>query len=316
MVIEDRVIRRFQRALESSRRSGTDRIGKNGARRPSGTENRRRDPLGGFPSGLSGNGSGNRKGPLRIRPGRERRSGSPDRHLRSGGRIQCFCISEPFLHLFSGNSESGGRYRFWREGRDSIWIRCSGDIECRRFLKIKSFAKNSPERKWNPFADVSVRFVRMLTIPQTSWSGKGSSGRSRSPNFPGNIPMPRRPPVTVSPLVIGIRCDRNELRRKITLRLQNRLESGMIDEVQRLHDRGIAWKRLESFGLEYRYISLYLQQKITREEMFQTLNTRIHQFAKRQETWFRRMERCGVRIHWIEGADEDAALGLMAGLTE
>ena len=124
------------------------------------------------------------------------------------------------------------------------------------------------------------------------------------------------PPITVTPLVIGIRCDRNDLRRKITLRLQSRLEAGMIDEVRRLHDRGIAWERLESFGLEYRYVSPYLQQKITREEMFQTLNTRIHQFAKRQETWFRRMEKNGIRICWIDGADEDAARGLITGLAE
>jgi tRNA dimethylallyltransferase len=123
-------------------------------------------------------------------------------------------------------------------------------------------------------------------------------------------------PILVSPLVVGIRCERNDLRRKITLRLQARLDAGMIEEVQRLHDRGIAWERLESFGLEYRYISLYLRQKLSQTEMFLTLNTRIHQFAKRQETWFRKMERNGVRIHWIEGADEDAALGLITGLTQ
>jgi tRNA dimethylallyltransferase len=145
------------------------------------------------------------------------------------------------------------------------------------------------------------RLIRAIEIAEFSQT------HPRDPETPG----------VVSPLVIGIRCERNELRRKITLRLQARLEAGMIDEVRRLHDRGgIAWKRLESFGLEYRYISLYLQQKITREEMFQTLNTRIHQFAKRQETWFRRMERNGVRIHWIEGADEEAALGMIADLTE
>jgi tRNA dimethylallyltransferase len=129
---------------------------------------------------------------------------------------------------------------------------------------------------------------------------------------------PRDPetPITVSPLVIGIRCERSDLRRKITLRLQTRLEAGMIEEVRHLHDRGIGWERIDAFGLEYRYIALYLQRKITAEEMFQTLNTRIHQFAKRQETWFRRMERNGVRIHWIEGADEEAALGLITGLAE
>jgi tRNA dimethylallyltransferase len=124
------------------------------------------------------------------------------------------------------------------------------------------------------------------------------------------------PAAALAPLVIGIRCERNDLRRRITLRLQARIEAGMVDEVQRLHDRGISWQRLESFGLEYRYISRHLQQKITWEEMFQTLNTRIHQFAKRQETWFRRMEKNGVRIHWIEGADENAALGLIIGLKE
>jgi tRNA dimethylallyltransferase len=129
-------------------------------------------------------------------------------------------------------------------------------------------------------------------------------------------PRKTETPITVSPLVIGIRCERSELRQKITHRLQSRLDLGMIDEVRSLHDRGIAWERLESFGLEYRYLSLYLQRKTTREEMFKTLNTRIHQFAKRQETWFRRMERDGVRIHWIEGADEEAALALIADQTE
>jgi tRNA dimethylallyltransferase len=129
-------------------------------------------------------------------------------------------------------------------------------------------------------------------------------------------PQETEAPIAVSPLVIGIRCERSELRRKITLRLQARLELGMIDEVRSLHQRGIGWERLESFGLEYRYISLYLQQKMAREEMFRTLNTRIQQFAKRQETWFRRMERNGIRIHWIEGADDEAALALIADRTE
>ncbi len=89
----------------------------------------------------------------------------------------------------------------------------------------------------------------------------------------------------------------------------------MIDEIRRLHEKGLTWQRLESFGLEYRYISRYLQHKLTGEEMFQILNTRIHQFAKRQETWFRRMEKYGVRINWIEGSDENAARGLIASHT-
>ena len=80
----------------------------------------------------------------------------------------------------------------------------------------------------------------------------------------------------------------------------------MIEEVQRLHDSGVPWERLDEMGLEYRYVSLYLQGKLTYEEMFKTLNVRIHQFAKRQDTWFRGMERRGIRIHWIDRADENA----------
>ena len=77
----------------------------------------------------------------------------------------------------------------------------------------------------------------------------------------------------------------------------------MIEEVQRLHDSGIPWERLDEMGLEYRYVSLYLQGKLSYDDMFKTLNIRIHQFAKRQDTWFRGMERRGITIHWIEGAD-------------
>jgi tRNA dimethylallyltransferase len=113
------------------------------------------------------------------------------------------------------------------------------------------------------------------------------------------------------PLVIGVRWDRALLRERITKRLRERLEQGMIEEVQRLHDSGISWERLDEMGLEYRYVSLYLQGKLTREEMFTTLNIRIHQFAKRQDTWFRGMERRGITIHWIDGADEAALITIV-----
>jgi tRNA dimethylallyltransferase len=113
------------------------------------------------------------------------------------------------------------------------------------------------------------------------------------------------------PLVIGVRRDRALLRERITKRLRERLEQGMIEEVQRLHDSGISWERLDEMGLEYRYVSLYLQGKLTWEEMFKTLNIRIHQFAKRQDTWFRGMERRGITIQWIEGADEAALMTIV-----
>jgi len=129
--------------------------------------------------------------------------------------------------------------------------------------------------------------------------------------FSRDHPTAALPSIKIEPLVIGICLEREELRRKITLRLQTRLQAGMIDEVKRLHDRGVNWERLESFGLEYRYISRYLQHKISHEEMFQILNTRIRQFAKRQETWFRGMGKKGVPIHWMDGPDEEAAFRLI-----
>ncbi|PKN77116.1 MAG: tRNA (adenosine(37)-N6)-dimethylallyltransferase MiaA [Deltaproteobacteria bacterium HGW-Deltaproteobacteria-10] len=118
-----------------------------------------------------------------------------------------------------------------------------------------------------------------------------------------------RQPATIIPrpnvnaAVFGIRWERSVLRQRITDRLRQRLEMGMIEEVRTLQISGVSWERLDSFGLEYRYVSRYLQGKITYAEMFAQLNTSIHQFAKRQETWFRRMERKGIKINWINGDD-------------
>jgi tRNA dimethylallyltransferase len=105
-------------------------------------------------------------------------------------------------------------------------------------------------------------------------------------------------------LTIGIRWERSELRQRITERLRQRLESGMIEEVQRLHEGGVAWERLDYYGLEYRYIGAFLQGRLNRNDMFQKLNSAIHDFAKRQENWFRKMERNGVAITWVEGAGD------------
>lgn len=104
------------------------------------------------------------------------------------------------------------------------------------------------------------------------------------------------------PVVIGLRWARAELRRRITARLQERLDQGLIEEVAQLHLGGVAWERLEYYGLEYRFIARHLQGEISRNDMVQKLESAIHDFAKRQETWFRRMERQGIKIHWLEGA--------------
>lgn len=105
------------------------------------------------------------------------------------------------------------------------------------------------------------------------------------------------------PLVIGICWERKELRRRITERLRYRLENGMLQEVQDLYDNGVAWERLDYYGLEYRYVGAYLRNELTYNDMFQKLNSAIHNFAKRQENWFRRMEKHGVAIQWINGGE-------------
>ena len=108
---------------------------------------------------------------------------------------------------------------------------------------------------------------------------------------------------SIDAVVFGIRWERSTLRQRITVRLKERLEQGMIEEVMNLHDTGLTWTKLESFGLEYRFISQYLQRKISFDEMTNKLNAAIHQFAKRQETWFRRMEKKGIVINWLQSND-------------
>jgi tRNA dimethylallyltransferase len=112
------------------------------------------------------------------------------------------------------------------------------------------------------------------------------------------------PPAKLRPAVFGLRWERQELRRRIAARLEERLAAGMMAEVQGLHDAGTSWERLEFYGLEYRLIAQFLQGRLRRNDMVQKLRSEIGQFAKRQETFFRRMERQGVEIHWLEGAGE------------
>jgi tRNA dimethylallyltransferase len=111
----------------------------------------------------------------------------------------------------------------------------------------------------------------------------------------------------VKSVVIGIHWEREGLRKRITARLRQRLENGMIEEVERLHSSGIAWQRLDYYGLEYRYVGAYLRGDLSRNDMFQKLNSAIHNFAKRQGNWFRRMESHGVKINWIEGNGDQPA---------
>jgi tRNA dimethylallyltransferase len=126
-------------------------------------------------------------------------------------------------------------------------------------------------------------------------------------------PARMRPPVPLQPLVLGVRLPRAELHRRIGERLAARLQAGLVEEVRRLQEEGLSWERLDAFGLEYRYVGRHLRGELTWEAMVETLAARIRQFANRQETWFRGMEKKGVRIHWVDPGQEEERIGTLVG---
>jgi tRNA dimethylallyltransferase len=133
----------------------------------------------------------------------------------------------------------------------------------------------------------------------------------------GSAPGPEgEPGPEISAVTFGIRWERALLKERITLRLRERLEAGMIEEVQQLHASGIPYEKLEFYGLEYRFLARHLKGELSRNDMFQKLNSAIHDFAKKQENWFRRMESHGTPIHWLDGAGDPLgeALDYLAAL--
>ena len=115
-------------------------------------------------------------------------------------------------------------------------------------------------------------------------------------------PTPDRSMPAVDSIIIGVDIDRDERRRKISRRLKARLDEGMVDEVRALLDSGIPADDLIYYGLEYKFVTQYVIGKLSYDEMYHNLEIAIHQFAKRQMTWFRGMERRGFHIHWIDAA--------------
>ncbi len=113
-------------------------------------------------------------------------------------------------------------------------------------------------------------------------------------------PIPVRDFPAIDSIIIGVNIDRDERRRKITNRLRKRLDDGMVDEIKQLLASGIPAEDLIYYGLEYKYITEYVIGKTSYDDMFRGLEIAIHQFAKRQMTWFRGMERRGFKIHWID----------------
>ncbi len=114
------------------------------------------------------------------------------------------------------------------------------------------------------------------------------------------IPTLKKNPLAYPVLIIGIKKEKEELKKLIRKRLLKRLKQGMIEEVKKLHKSGVSWKRLEEFGLEYRFVSQYLQNKINYEEMVKIIQKEIEHFVKRQMTWFKKDK----RINWIKSQNK------------
>lgn len=114
--------------------------------------------------------------------------------------------------------------------------------------------------------------------------------------------QPKKVPFSdIDAIIFGIKMERKKQTELITERLKNRLSNGMIEEVQSLLDEGISPAQLKNYGLEYKFITQFILGELDYESMFTLLNTAIHQFSKRQMTWFRHMEKNGIKIHWIDG---------------
>ena len=118
------------------------------------------------------------------------------------------------------------------------------------------------------------------------------------------------------PLIFAIKWPREVIRQRITLRLKQRMAEGLIEEVAQLHARGVSWQTLYFYGLEYRFIAQHLQGQLSENDCFQKLNSAIHQFSKKQDTWLRRLERNGAKIHWLDGDKNTLtqAMAVIAGL--
>lgn len=229
--------------------------------------------------------------------------------LEPGGEFSVFAFQRLFLEAFGEITERGrlpvlcGGTGLYLDAalRGYRLVEVPEDVELRARLAEKSDAELAemllelrPEQHNSTDLLERGRTIRAIEIARHE-----AHHRSDPEPFP-----------EIRPLVIGIRRERAELRRRITDRLRQRLEVGMIEEVERLHDEGIPWERLDYYGLEYRFVGAYLRGEINRNDLFQKLNSAIHDFAKRQETWFRRMERHGVTIHWVNGAGDPLAEAL------
>ncbi|MFA4834105.1 MAG: tRNA (adenosine(37)-N6)-dimethylallyltransferase MiaA [Patescibacteria group bacterium] len=161
------------------------------------------------------------------------------------------------------------------------------------FLELKKINSKFVERLNDSEKKNKRRLIRYIEVMQNK-SGGGIAN-------PTGFPIPKK----YDFLLLGLTWPKEVLKERIYKRLVDRLErENMVDEIKKLHEEGVSWKRLESFGLEYKYISLYLEDKLSYEEMVEKLNVATRQFSKKQMTWFGRWEKQGRKIVWVENEKE------------
>ena len=160
----------------------------------------------------------------------------------------------------------------------------------------------SPGASANAPVDTKRRVIRAIEVAKSR--GKGVQRKEAGKRNPENSNLQ-------DATVIGIEYPREVIRQRITKRLYSRLNNGMIEEVETLLMGGVTHHRLDTLGLEYRFISRFLKGDYSKEEMTGLLNTAIHQFAKKQMTFFRNMENNGIKIHWIPEGNFETALGVI-----
>ena len=162
---------------------------------------------------------------------------------------------------------------------------------------LELFQNMSPEKYQDPSKkDTKNRIIRSIEIEMDKTTGEPDIFANESlDNF----------------LVLGIKQERQDNRDLIKKRLIERIEDGLIEEVEGLIKNGLDISRLDYFGLEYKFVGLYLKNELTKEDLIEKLHIAICQFAKRQMSWFRRMEKRGINIYWVAPNDKDAINNLM-----
>lgn len=248
--------------------------------------------------------------------------------LGTGKDLEDYCINGKNIHYHLIDiAEPGTKYNVYEYQKD--FLQAYNDIRSRgkkvivcggtglylesvlRSYRLSPVPQN-PELRENLSGKSLEELTHMLSQYKTLHNTTDVDSAQRAiraieiAEYYKHTPIDDRPFPTLTSYVIGIDVDRETRRQRISARLKQRLDNGMVDEVKRLLAEGIPADDLIYYGLEYKFLTLYAIGKMSYEEMFRQLEIAIHQFAKRQMTWFRGMERRGIDIHWMKPEEVSA----------